>query len=69
MNEADLVFTPLPQANGLVKLRPAVLLRQMPGYGDWLVCGVSSQLHQPDRVGREAQSLRQRRGAGGVPVG
>ena len=46
MNEGDLVLTPLPQANGLVKLRPAILLRQMPGYGDWLVCGVSSQLHQ-----------------------
>jgi len=46
MNEGDLVLTPLPQANGLVKLRPAILLRQMPGFGDWLVCGVSSQLHQ-----------------------
>lgn len=46
MNEGDVVLTPLPQANGLVKLRPAILLRQMPGFGDWLVCGVSSQLHQ-----------------------
>ena len=46
MNEGDVALTPLPQANGLVKLRPAILLRQMPGFGDWLVCGVSSQLHQ-----------------------
>lgn len=46
MKEADIVLTPLPQANGLVKHRPAILLRQMPGFGDWLVCGVSSQLHQ-----------------------
>ena len=41
MNEGDVVLTPLPQANGLVKLRPAILLRQMPSFGDWLVCGVS----------------------------
>ncbi len=46
MNEGDIVLTPLPQTDGLVKLRPAILLRQMPGFGDWLVCGVSSQLHQ-----------------------
>ena len=23
-----------------------LLLRQLPGFGDWLVCGVSTQLHQ-----------------------
>ena len=29
MNEGDVVLTPLPQANGLIKLRPAILLRQL----------------------------------------
>ena len=45
MNEGDVVLTPLPQADGQVKNRPAVVLRQMPPFGDMLVCGVSTQLH------------------------
>lgn len=46
MNEGDIALAALPQADGLVKPRPALLLRRMPPFGDWLVCGVSSQLHQ-----------------------
>jgi mRNA interferase MazF len=46
MNEADVVLTPIPQADGQVKNRPVVVLRKMPPYGDLLVCGVSSQLQQ-----------------------
>jgi len=46
MKEGDVVLTPLPQADGQVKNRPAVILREMPPYGDFLVCGVSTQLHQ-----------------------
>jgi mRNA interferase MazF len=46
MKEGDIVLTPLPQADGAMKPRPAVLLRQVPPFGDWLVCGVSTQLHQ-----------------------
>jgi len=46
MNEGDVVLTPLPQADGRVKNRPAIALRRMPGFGDWLLCGVSTQLHQ-----------------------
>lgn len=46
MKEAALALTALPQANGRVKNRPVLLLRQMPPFGDWLVCGVSSQVHQ-----------------------
>lgn len=45
MTEGDVVLTPLPQADGQVKNRPAVVLRAMPPYGDLLVCGVSTQLH------------------------
>ena len=45
MNEGDVVLTPIPQADGKTKLRPAILLRNMPGaYRDVLVCGVSTQL-------------------------
>ncbi len=44
MSEGDVVLTPLPQADGRLKNRPAILLRRMPPFGDFLVCGVSSQL-------------------------
>jgi mRNA interferase MazF len=45
MTEGAVVLTPLPQADGQVKNRPAVVLRVMPPHGDLLVCGVSTQLH------------------------
>ena len=46
MIEGAVVLLALRQADGKVKPRPAVALRQLPGFGDWLVCGVSRQLHQ-----------------------
>lgn len=46
MKEGDVILTPIPRANGLIKNRPAVCLREMPPYRDLLVCGVSTQLHQ-----------------------
>ncbi len=46
MKEGDVVLTPVPQADGTIKNRPAILLREMPPYGDFLVCGMSTQLHQ-----------------------
>lgn len=46
MTEGDVALARLPQADGFIKLRPVILLRQLPPFGDWLVCGVSSQLHQ-----------------------
>jgi mRNA interferase MazF len=46
MNQGDVILTPVPQANGIVKNRPAIFLREMPPYRDLLVCGISTQLHQ-----------------------
>ena len=46
MKEGDVVITPVPQADGTVKNRPAIVLREMPPYKDLLVCGVTTQLHQ-----------------------
>ena len=40
-----MALTRLPQADGRTKARPVILLRQMPPFSDWLVCGVSTQLH------------------------
>ena len=49
MKEGDVILVPLPQADGRRKLRPAIVLRVMPPFGDYLVCGISSQLHQQVR--------------------
>ncbi len=46
MKEGDVVLTPIPQADGRIKNRPAIILREMPPYQDLLVCGVSTQLRQ-----------------------
>lgn len=46
MKEGDIILTPLPQADEQVKNRPALFLRAMSPYGDALVCGISTQLHQ-----------------------
>jgi mRNA interferase MazF len=46
MNEGDIALAPLPQADGQIKNRPVVLLCRLPPFGDFLVCGVSTQLHQ-----------------------
>jgi mRNA interferase MazF len=46
MKEGDVALTPVPQADGVIKNRPAIILREMPPYRDLLVCGVSTQLHQ-----------------------
>jgi len=40
------VLLALAQADSKAKPRPAVALRELPGFGDWLVCGISTQLHQ-----------------------
>jgi mRNA interferase MazF len=46
MNEGDIALAPLPQADGQIKNRPVVLLRLLPPFGDFLVCGISTQLQQ-----------------------
>jgi mRNA interferase MazF len=45
MNEGDVALAPLPQADDQVKNRPIVLLRRLPPFGDFLVSGISTQLH------------------------
>ena len=46
MKQGDIILTPLPQADGQIKNRPALVLREMPPYGDALVCGISTQTRQ-----------------------
>jgi mRNA interferase MazF len=44
MKEGDVALAPLPQADGQIKNRPVVLLRRLPPFGDFLACGISTQL-------------------------
>ena len=46
MKEGNIVLTPIPQPNQEIKNRPALILRIMPKYQDFLICGISSQLKQ-----------------------
>jgi mRNA interferase MazF len=46
MKEGDVIVVPMPQADGMVKNRPAIVLREMPPFQDMLICGVSTQLRQ-----------------------
>ncbi|MDX2304527.1 MAG: type II toxin-antitoxin system PemK/MazF family toxin [Microscillaceae bacterium] len=46
MNVGDIAKARLQQADGSYKLRPVLLLKQMPPFQDWLVCGISTQLRQ-----------------------
>jgi mRNA interferase MazF len=46
MKEGDVILVPMPQADGIVKNRPAIVLREMPPFRDVLVWGVSTQLRQ-----------------------
>ncbi len=43
--EGKIIVTLFPQ-DSQNKLRPALVLRQFPKYGDVLVCGITSRLHQ-----------------------
>lgn len=44
MKAGDIIRIPLPQSDGKIKSRPVLLLKQLPPFGDWLVCGITSQL-------------------------
>lgn len=46
MKEGDVGLAALPQADEQKKKRPIVVLREMPFPGDFLVCGISTQLQQ-----------------------
>lgn len=46
MKEGDIALAPLPQADGRLKPRPVALLRRLPPFDDFLVCGISTQLQQ-----------------------
>ncbi|KAF0248240.1 MAG: hypothetical protein FD167_2359 [bacterium] len=46
MKKGDVVITSILQADGKIKNRPTIILCEMPPYNDFLVCGISTRLHQ-----------------------
>jgi mRNA interferase MazF len=45
VKEGEIILTSIPQADGKIKYRPAIYLREMPPFRDVLVCGVSTKIH------------------------
>ena len=46
MKKSNVVLASLPQQDGVSKLRPVLILKEMPLFGDLLVCGIRTQLTQ-----------------------
>ena len=46
MKEGDIVLVDLLQSAAGSKLRPALILKQLPRFNDFLVCGISTQINQ-----------------------
>lgn len=44
MKAGEVVLAALAQADGQRKIRPVLLLCQLPPFGDWLSCGISTQI-------------------------
>lgn len=49
MEEGRVVRVAFQQADGAIKLRPAVVLKRLPHGPDLLVCGISGKLHREMR--------------------
>lgn len=46
MESGKIVLASLPQNDGQLKLRPALVLQIIPPFNDLLVCGISTQIKQ-----------------------
>ena len=46
MKEFEIIVAVFPQSDGSLKRRPALILREMPPFRDFLICGISTQLQQ-----------------------
>lgn len=46
MVSSDIVLADIPQSDGAIKKRPVLLIKELPGFSDWLAVGISSQTQQ-----------------------
>ena len=45
MKPGEVVRVSLPESDGKVRSRPALLIKKIPPYNDWLLCAISSGKH------------------------
>ena len=45
MKEGSIVKAAIPQFDGKIKLRPAIILRKLQQFDDFILCGISTQTH------------------------
>lgn len=45
MLEGSVIKAFIHQADGKFKARPVVIIKKLPYFDDWLVCGISSKVH------------------------
>lgn len=45
MEEGSVVRISLPQSDGKLRSRPALLLKKVAPFNDWLLCSISSKFH------------------------
>lgn len=45
MEEGSIVRISLPQSDGKLRSRPALLLKKVSPFNDWILCSISSKLH------------------------
>jgi mRNA interferase MazF len=50
MNEGDVLLAARRQSDGVIKDRPVLFLCRLPPFGDFLVCGISTQLHRAAEI-------------------
>jgi len=46
MEAGEMIRWAFVQGDGHRKMRPAILLKRVPPFNDWIICAVSSQLHR-----------------------
>jgi hypothetical protein len=46
MKEAEIAIAVFPQADSSLKRRPALILREVPPFRDFLICGINTQIRQ-----------------------
>lgn len=49
LKEGEVIITSIPQSNGKIKYRPAVVIARIPPKEDYLICGISTRLYSYDK--------------------
>jgi mRNA interferase MazF len=45
VEEGEIIRVPLPESDGKTRSRPALIIKKVPPYNDFLVCAISGKVH------------------------